>query len=1515
MEKGKRPAYLPHPGLFSCPGSPEWPFQAVPAGGGTQHETRAGASWPGGSDNLSNDNRLAAGEPGEPIVGLDFGTFAVKGIWHHRGETRRVQMATSGSPLEAAWRCLQELSRGYNHGEVRLGLVGANADLLAEKLDVQPCLEIQALQGGLEEEGLAPDAVLALGHENMYYLELDRQGNISFFNRNGQCAAGSGSFWYQQATRMGFDDRGLAELAGQAESAVRISGRCAVFAKSDMTHAINEGATQAQVAAGMARALSDLVLTGVALNRLQPGMRLMVVGGVANNRAVMDWLRRGAGEKGVSTSVPGQHEFLAALGAAAQGERVSLADLNEACARKTEQFQPRHPLPALSPDRVHYLPETWPDPGHLDLSRVYLGVDCGSVSTKCALVDARGRFFGGVYLPTAGRPALQVLELMKKVEQEYGPLLEQVPIVATTTGSGRFLSQKILQAEYAVDEITCQAEGVKHLFPGQGDLAIIEIGGEDSKFLQLSQGVLADYSMNPVCAAGTGTFLENLASLLGVDVKEEFSRLAFSAPFAMDLGDTCTLLSQSVLVAAAARGLSREAQLASLGYASARNYLTATVDSRPLLGQLVFTGATAYNHALASALAAEAGRDLVVPPHPHLSGALGAALMARELEARGVAGSFSFRCLDHLQEFQVGQMRCQAQCQHDHRCTLDVITFQDGSRFLYGDRCGMYSGREQSPGNQELPDLAQMRQDFFWQAAGPSREEGPTVGIARTGLFFEHFPFWAAFFRSLGARVVVSGPTDDDTLEQGKSRLESEMCLPMEVLAGHYQELAEQDLDYLFVPEVVDAEPLPWARSWPRGFSCPLMQTIQGLVVNSIGVPASRVLYAQINYRPGPGAVREGLEDAARRLLGEEYHPGHLRQAVEAGYAAQRRFQDWLGEEGLAWLEKARHHPEWVPAVFLGRSYTLYDPFVAKDSLDYARQRDLAAVPQEFLLEALRLWYQGREVDWLPPAWRQEFAARVEEYLGENDNVYPIQLQKMLSTVLWSLFLDQRRRETGLPAFFFVFQDPFKCGPNAMLRHYLDSLTGYLRLTLDEHTAPAGLITRLEAFKNTCRSRADGQPRESRSGRTLRLGDRRVRRILIPEPTPHARVFAALFRNRGLEADILPRSQDSDLTLARRYVNGTECLPFIQNLQDFLDYLKGRDLNPERDGVLFFQGWACGPCRYGLYAPVQSLVLERAGFGPGGILSVRLVDTLRRLGPGFAVGTFDGMLALDLLDKMLLATRPYARDPDQAQSLYQGYLEELLRLLEQQPWRLRQVISGACLEPLEELLERAARDFAAVPRRPEERPRILVNGEFYVRLDDRCNQDLIRRIEEAGGEASLAPASELFIYTAHINLQETRTAARRRRTPGNMATAWTYERINGLIHRHEERLYRSAAALDLLHEPRARQLQEFSRAYVSEHYGGEPPMSIGRTVALAREQAADGVVFVAPFSCMPAAVVESQMGALRRDTGLPMVAVYYDGKENANREELIESLVFQARQRLARGGPRGARADAPPAGA
>lgn len=1429
-------------------------------------------------------------------IGLDLGSFAVKGVLIKNSLFKKETILTEGDPVKAAKKCINALLKDENIDVFELGLTGTNAEIIANQTGVDLILEIEALQKGLSYKNISDCSVLSLGHENMYYLEIDSNGTINYFNRNGQCAAGSGAFWYQQATRMGYNDEELADIALKADSYIKISGRCAVFAKSDMTHAINEGATQSAVSAGMAKALADLILKNVAQNRIASSTPTAAVGGVANNKAVIKFIGGHLNIQSNKLMIPEDHEYLAALGAAVQA--ASTIKSKDLLLEKETKFIPENPITPLNPEKVNYMEEL-SSHAELDLSMVYLGVDCGSVSTKCSIIDKNGHFIGGVYLPTAGRPALQVLELMKKVDEKYGSLINNSTIIACTTGSGRFLSQKILNTEYAVDEITCQAEGIKFLCEDDENvMSIIEIGGEDSKYLQLKDGLLFDYNMNPVCAAGTGTFLENLANLLGIKIEEEFSEKAFEAEFAIDLGDTCTLLSQSALVSAASRGLPLSSQLASLAYSSARNYISKTVENRPLEGKIIFTGATAYNHALASAFAEELNKKIIVPPNPELSGALGSAIIAKIFHESGKKSKFTFKKINNLYNFEVSKSECSADCDHDNDCTLDIIKFSDGSKFLYGDRCGRFSNIDKETEDIKFPDFAKRRNELLFEAAGKALEQGTTVGIAKAGMFYDLFPFWSAFFREIGAKVVLSPDSSEKTLEKGKQYLNSEMCYPVEVLFGHYKELLEMNTDYIFIPEVIDMEPLPWAKNWPKAFTCTLMQTIKGIIINSFNIQNHKVLYAQLNFRGGRERIKEQLRNVAEVILKGKFNSKILDNAVEAGYKAQEEFHDSIIEESKKMFEELKLLKDDIAAVFLGRPYTLYDDYVSKRSLHYSLKSGLAAVPHEYFASYFWGWYEGK-ID--NPIFEDHEEDLINHFkiIEKIENIYPIQVQKMITSVIFVNFLNKIRESKELPRINIVLQDPFKCGPNAMLRHYLGNLTNYLRLTLDEHTAAAGMITRLEAFKNTYRTKNNISTPVFHSSKTKSVLDNSWEKILIPEPTHHARVFAAMFRNYGIDAETLPQSKDKDLLYARRYINGEECLPFIQNVQDFFEYLYNNGNKIDLEKIVFFQGWACGPCRYGFYAPAQSIVLAKAGFGEEKICSVSLGDVFKKFGFNFIVGAFVGSFTMDMLYKILHATRPYEKEKGLSDKVFEKYSNKLIDILSDYKYSLTKILTGKHLVPIKKLLLEACEEFSKIPVYKEKKPLILLAGEFYVRLDPRSNQYLIRKIEEEGGEVSLSPATEIFSYTALINYKEAKAALKHNKNLQNILNTMTHSFINWLGHKNEDEIQKTIGRfLGNSKEPSAEEIREFSKPYVSEHYGGEPPMTIGRVCAYAKRNNVSGAILVAPFTCMPGSVVEAQVNALREEICIPIVAVYYDGKENVNREEFIESLIFQAKQKM-----------------
>jgi predicted CoA-substrate-specific enzyme activase len=260
----------------------------------------------------------------------------------------------------------------------------------------------------------------------------------------------------------------------------------------------------------------------------------------------------------------------------------------------------------------------------------YLGIDVGSVATKLAVLDETGALLASVTLPTAGEP----LKAVRAGLRELADSVPQARVAATAvTGSARELVGRMVGARLVKNEITAQAEGTLHFLPEAR--TVIEIGGQDSKGILLRDGLVADFNMNTVCAAGTGSFLDHQAHRLGLSAAE-FGTLALESREPIELGGRCTVFAESDMVHRQQTGSSLPDIVYGLCLTLARNYLTGVAAGKELDPPIVFQGGLAYNRGMVRAFEAELGTRLVIPPHPALMGAIGAALLARR-EAKPAA--------------------------------------------------------------------------------------------------------------------------------------------------------------------------------------------------------------------------------------------------------------------------------------------------------------------------------------------------------------------------------------------------------------------------------------------------------------------------------------------------------------------------------------------------------------------------------------------------------------------------------------------------------------------------------------------------------------------------------------------------------------------------------------------------------------------------------------------------------------------------------------------------------------
>jgi predicted CoA-substrate-specific enzyme activase len=991
-------------------------------------------------------------------VGLDAGSVSVNcavldgaGRIVHEEPYRR----HFGRPAAAAHAALLAVQERFGRAAITsTTFTGSNGQSLAERLDApwEPETVAQILGAAHVVPGVR--TIIAIGGQDAALFALEWHGErwrLEHFAMNGPCASGTGSFIDQQAERLSASFAAPHEQGGQqqlealleafireglsSETPAPVACRCTVFTKSDMIHLQNKGEPLANIIAGLHDGnAANYLSTIVGTRRLEAPV--IFLGGVAANPLQVRAFRRRHPE----LTVPPHHASLGAVGAALASQRAGRTvaidlsrvggarDAGDAAVPRTA---PLPAGPARAPGDGALLP-----PGAAALAAgVWLGVDIGSTTTKFALLDTAGRLLAKRYVPTRGRPIEVARELVAGLCAELGGVRL---LGLATTGSGRQVVGDFLAADLVIDEITAHARGAIAADPAVD--TIFEIGGQDAKYIRLEQRHATDFDMNKVCAAGTGSFLHELAAKLGVDIVDEFEAVALASPAPVQLAERCTVFMESDLVSALQRGAPRDDLIAGLATAVVRNYLNRVVGRRAIGKRVMFLGGPSLNRAVVAAFEQVLGRPVAVPPHREVMGAMGAALAVRDAAARGEVAPAA-RGLDSLgtaaATFTERVCRADAACRNE--CKLRVYDF-GGRASVWGGECGRYEvGRR---GVVRRPDLfAERAQRFSEALAGraeiadprspaPGRVPAGTIGIPLALHGIGWGVFWAHALAALGWRVLLSPPTDERIARAGIVSMSAETCFPVKVYHGHVHWLLER-AETVFLPNVITL-PGPGGE---RGLLCPYVESAQYMVKAALDIPEARILRPTLNLAEGPAEVAHDLRGSLPRAR----RPSARRLAalVTDAWERQQAFTRALetrGEELLA--QTPADEPVWLVS---GRPYNLFDERCNLKIGRHIAGLGVTALPLDFL-------------------------ALDAEDLSDFPGMY------------WGLgarILRAARRVARTPNLFGVHLTNFGCGADSFVEHFYRHATEgkpTLMLELDEHSAVAGLLTRLEAYRTVVRS-------------------------------------------------------------------------------------------------------------------------------------------------------------------------------------------------------------------------------------------------------------------------------------------------------------------------------------------------------------------------------------------------------------------------------------------------------------
>jgi len=944
---------------------------------------------------------------------------------------------TKGEPILATYNLLEEL-REYLSEVDGIRVTGSGSTLVGELLGASQENDFRAVAKGVGVLHPEVKTIFEMGGANSKYIRIniDEESGIvgiQDYERNGECAAGTGSFIDQQATRLQYDIEDIGDIVMSADKAAIVAGRCSVFAKSDMIHAQQKGYQPPEILKGLCEAVVRNFKGSITKGKkIEP--KVAFIGGVAANKGVVQAMKTVFKFTDDEFFVPEGYAWMGAIGAALlESEALEkrkpqgIENLSSYAAKiGREYFSTMAPLSmekvTLLRDRVK--PYSF-DGLELPID-VYLGVDIGSVSTNLVVLNEHGDLIKEIYTYTRSRPIEVVGEGLKEIEEEIGDKIRVLGV--GTTGSGRELIGKLIGADIIKDEITAHKTGATFVGKALIDRVpdtIFEIGGQDSKYISIQDGIVVDFTMNEACAAGTGSFLEEQAERMGIQIKGEFAELALSSKNPIRLGERCTVFMEKDITPFLQRGASKEDLTAGLAYSIAINYLNRVVRGRKIGDTIYFQGGTAYNDSVAAAFSTILDKEIIVPPYNGVIGAIGAALLAREkVQATQAETTFRGFSLDKI-DYTLREFTCRACSNY-----CDIQEFKvEGERTYWGDKCSDQFRTRKIDKEAVIPDLITFRQEAFMEGYEEKNGSGIKIGMPRGMYFYERFPFWNRFLSELGFTIILSSTTNKEVVNYGVDAVVAEPCFPIKVIHGHVNDLLKKEVDYIFIPHVVNSE-----TNFPEVYShvCPWGQTLPFVIKYAPLLEGNeeKLLRPMVHFRDGIEIVKKELRVFTKQFGTSKQQTD---KAVEMGYEAQNAFRNKLLKAGEEALEILQEKGE--PAIVLvGRPYNIYD---SGANLDIPRK--------------LRDYYGVNVIPF--------------DFLPFDD----IDISDVNPNMFWNYgrkILQASKVVARYPNLHIIYITNFKCGPDSYIKHFVNdaSQKPYLSLQFDGHSNDAGFMTRCEAY-------------------------------------------------------------------------------------------------------------------------------------------------------------------------------------------------------------------------------------------------------------------------------------------------------------------------------------------------------------------------------------------------------------------------------------------------------------------
>ena len=1357
---------------------------------------------------------------------------------------------------------LEELENAFPGQTFRICLTGSGAKPIAEGLDLPFAQEVAANAAAIRQRYSKVGSAIELGGQDakMIFFQTDPGTgaiNVADMRMNGSCAGGTGAFIDEIATLLKVPVEQFNDLAAQGSCVYDISGRCGVYAKTDIQPLLNQGVAKADLALSAFHAIAKQTIGGLAQG-LEITRPVVFEGGpLTFNPVLVQVFAQRLQLTEEEVLIPPRPELMVACGAAVCAETIFRGDcvptlpgelrkrLQNGSFRTGQKnapvsrpffaspeeqaaFEKRHAKPVLTPHA--------PKPG--EEVRAYLGIDSGSTTTKFVLMDDQENLLDSFYASNAGEPLKVAKRALLALRDRYRAAGARLQILAAgTTGYGEMLFAKAFGAEYHTVETVAHARAAKKYV--QDATFLLDIGGQDMKAMWLDHGIITNILVNEACSSGCGSFLENFASSLGIPTKE-IAGAAFASRQPAVLGSRCTVFMNSSIITEQRNGKSAQDIMAGLCRSIVENVFTKVIRLSNLdsLGdRIVVQGGTFENNAVLRALEEYTGREVIRAPYPGLMGAIGMALITRERYHEHPENR-TFLDLDTLDDFSYHQEE-NAPCPFcTNHCKRTILRFSNGNSWITNNRCerGEILGdpkdaavREQLQAHRQkadaVPNLYREREKLLLQdypCPAPAKDRGITIGIPRVLSFWETLPFWHTFLRALGFRVVLSDPSTRALYESGISAVTSDtVCFPAKLVHGHLRNLAGKKVDRIFMPAVTTV-PSENTQQTSRSM-CAVVKGYPLVVGNSDnpeklwGIPYDAPLFHWYTEGDCEKQLKQYMKDTFA-IPAEE-----TLAAIRAALEAEKSFHTALKTRGRQVLDQVTRDNRFA-VVLASRPY----------------QND-ALVNHE-----LPELFAGMGI----PVLTADAVPGVEDVdlsMSRLDIVNNFHARMLGSAI-------QAARDPHLE---YVQIVSFGCGHDAYLSdeitRMMKEISGKIPLILkvDESDIQGPLRIRVRSFLETVAMRRSREevctPRPLRDPYPVKFEKKdRQKTVLVPN-TSHAfcRLLSAVFCTQGIRAVPLAVGREDAIRMGKRYVHNDICFPAQIVIGEVLAALQSGQYDLDNTAVAMAK--YIGDCRLTHYSALLRKALDDAGFAQVPILTNDDQDA-HHIHPGFRLNLLSsvriafGLPMIDALEELLRKIRPYELERGAANRAFDEAMDALVDGMEHGGVR------GAA-----EGFRKGIAILKAVPYdRSMLRPRVLIVGEYLLNFHPGANRDIEAYLERNGFEIIEARMTDVIQKTYFYQDSQIRE-----QHVGRPVTekAWyrTADRLFDVAHDLTDRI---AADHPLYEKPaRIQDLARMSDPIIPHTFDAGEGILIPGEILHHAEKGCRAFVILQPFGCLPNHVV------------------------------------------------------------